>query len=162
MTQVHSLRICRTCGATGPLDLFLPSKTSRFGRQNLCLECFRQRARRYARAQRERLGPAGRLAANNKIGARYAVLKYKAKVSGVVLSITLDQYETLLAQPCDYCGRPLALTGYGLDRKVPGGPFTLDNVVPCCGSCNELKGNRWTYKEAKTRLPSVVGSGKHG
>tara|TARA_R110000782_G_scaffold137419_4_gene229906 strand:- start:334 stop:579 length:246 start_codon:yes stop_codon:yes gene_type:complete len=29
----------------------------------------------------------------------------------------------------------------GVDRKDNGKPYTLDNIVACCGPCNSIKGS---------------------
>jgi hypothetical protein len=82
--------------------------------------------------------------------------------------ITFEDFLLLSQQPCDYCGRQPFCTynkwGYrllstdvkkptthqiqegdftynGLDRVDSAGAHTLDNVVPCCATCNWMKGD---------------------
>lgn len=52
-----------------------------------------------------------------------------------------------LDQPCYYCGHPLNETGIGLDRLDSDRGYVLDNVVPCCGTCNMAKGVYFTSAE---------------
>jgi len=63
-------------------------------------------------------------------------------------------FYALSQQPCDYCGR-LPHRSYnrgkrkggeftynGLDRVDNNKAHTVDNVVPCCWDCNDMKGSR--------------------
>lgn len=45
---------------------------------------------------------------------------------------------------CWYCGT-LVLVGIGIDHIIPrskGGSDAIENLVPCCKKCNDLKSNR--------------------
>lgn len=75
-----------------------------------------------------------------EISHRYAILKCKARIRGWTMSITQDEYLNLAFKPCDYCGGVLGKAGHGLDRIDNRIGYVLDNVVPCCGDCNEIKG----------------------
>jgi len=51
----------------------------------------------------------------------------------------------LIGQDCHYCGRPPAnysegLIYNGIDRVDSREGHYTDNVVPCCGKCNVMKG----------------------
>lgn len=147
-------RTCLDCGRSGPPEEFAKHAGSKFGRSNVCLECAKKRFREYSRRQRERLGYEGKLADNMRVAARFSRLQYAAKVGGrlampkpVPCSLTLEQYAALVTQPCHYCGGALSRTGHGLDRKEPGGPYSIENVVPCCAHCNSVKGNNFTYEQ---------------
>lgn len=72
--------------------------------------------------------------------------------------ITYEEFVSLASQKeCHYCGadvhwqkhrtRKKEGSGSNLDRKDSKGPYSMDNVVVCCGRCNYGK-NRWfTYDE---------------
>ena len=63
-------------------------------------------------------------------------------------AIDLEQYEKLVLQNCSYCNTSIdAQTGSGLDRIDCSRGYTLDNVIPCCGDCNRLRGDTFTVKE---------------
>lgn len=79
---------------------------------------------------------------------KYLRLKYNAKKMGVPLDITKEEYLLYQDLDCHYCGLPVAgrssveardNTGSGLDRKLAGGGYTKDNVVPACFLCNRTK-----------------------
>jgi hypothetical protein len=87
------------------------------------------------------------------IGVRlaYSEKKYSAKRMEVEFDLTLNQYKRLISQNCHYCNKPPVLRGRegykfigqeSLDRKDPYGDYTIDNVVPCCLSCNVKKNVR--------------------
>jgi len=121
---------------SGPVEQFAKHSTSRFGRQNLCHACFAIRMRNYAATRRAKVGVRY---LNTQLSARFARLKTKARYRGIPIELTREQWESVIAEPCHYCGGPLAPTGYGLDRKDTRGPYTLANVVPCCQQCNRRK-----------------------
>lgn len=71
------------------------------------------------------------------VEGRYCQLKRAAKRGNREFTITVEQYRELLATGvCFYCGGPLSDYGYSLDRQDHHKGYTLDNVVPCCGSKN--------------------------
>lgn len=81
---------------------------------------------------------------------RFKQLKLAARKHNTDFNITLYNYERLLeANSCEYCGGPLPITGHGLDRVDSNGGYTLDNVVPCCYSCNMTKSNTYSYDQMK-------------
>ncbi len=73
-----------------------------------------------------------------------AVRKRKRRLAAVDHDLTAEQWQTLtdLWGGCAYC----AATDRPLQRDCVqalsrGGRYTLDNIVPACGSCNASKGN---------------------
>lgn len=64
------------------------------------------------------------------------------------VSISLEDYRSLVEDClCIYCGNKLPEAGSGLDRKDCSIGYTKDNCVPCCITCNRIKGNSITYNE---------------
>ena len=49
------------------------------------------------------------------------------------VTIPLERYLRLVAQPCVYCG---AVGSTGVDRVRNSESYTRENSVPCCGPCN--------------------------
>lgn len=93
--------------------------------------------------------PFGRAAFNALIFR----MERSAKKRGYVWALTEDQVERLTSQPCYYCDTMPTqgaswTCGYngvylynGLDRVDNEQGYTIDNVVPACGRCNEAKNN---------------------
>lgn len=74
--------------------------------------------------------------------------KANAKRRGHAWALEEDDFLRLFKQPCHYCGLNFSRGwGTGLDQKIPGGGYTILNVVPCCGPCNTFKSDRYTYAE---------------
>lgn len=81
-------------------------------------------------------------------GARFQLGKAGAKKRGISWELTLEQYRVLILQnKCHYCDSNLSETGCGLDRTNNNLGYILSNVVPCCGRCNDMKGQFLTYDE---------------
>lgn len=82
----------------------------------------------------------------------------REKSSGVIeWRLTYEQFVDLCLIPdCDYCGVFLNRAEYEgdggtiamlLDRKDSNGHYTVENCVPCCPTCNSMKGEFLTYRE---------------
>lgn len=80
---------------------------------------------------------------------RFASCLRYSKSRNLEWSIPFESYERLISKNCDYCEGPLPPTRVGLDRKNNDLGYTLENVVPCCRYCNQLKSDIFTYEEFK-------------
>lgn len=61
---------------------------------------------------------------------------------------------------CHYCGKEISWRPYGggpynLDRKDNSLGYSRENCVVCCGDCNKLKGNRFSYEEMLELVPAL-------
>lgn len=70
-----------------------------------------------------------------------------AKKRGLEWSISLEQFEALTKKQCHYCNNKLPETKTGLDRKDSNLGYNINNVVPCCRYCNQIKSNLFSYEE---------------
>lgn len=85
---------------------------------------------------------------NRTIAGRFGRCKNYSKKRGLEWSITKEQYIDLLKEDkCHYCYGKLPETSYGLDRKDNSKGYQIENVVPCCTTCNTMKGHLITYNE---------------
>ena len=80
----------------------------------------------------------------------FIALRGRARRRGKEWSLTKEQVRVLTKQNCHYCGakphqvkRRKGLNGpyvyIGLDRVDSRRGYTIDNVVPCCWTCNKAK-----------------------
>ncbi len=83
----------------------------------------------------------------DSIGHRFSSAKNTAKQRKLNWSISLVEYESLRLELCHYCRGALPKYGVGLDRLDNSIGYTIENVVPCCGNCNKLRGERLTPQE---------------
>ena len=63
-----------------------------------------------------------------------------ARRRGLKWAIDEQDYIKLAFQPCLYCGKSTGEAGVGLGRKDSGLGYILENVVPCCKGCNQVRG----------------------
>lgn len=88
------------------------------------------------------------------VNTLYANYRHKAIKRGLIFDLTLEDFTRLASQLCYYCGKVPAQIAKprnpvhsvydsflynGLDRLTPSNGYTLENVVSCCGKCNEAK-----------------------
>lgn len=74
-----------------------------------------------------------------------------------VWSVKYREYLKLLHSGCHYCGVSLlTIGGHSLDRIDNSKGYTEDNVLPCCGRCNQTRGNRWTVQEMEVMIKAVL------
>ena len=90
--------------------------------------------------------------------AIYRNLKRGAVNRGHEVTLTFPQYLSFIGLPCHYCEYDLIwheriASKYGrnanhnLDRKDNSIGYSLDNCVPCCWICNEMKSSHISYEE---------------
>lgn len=61
-----------------------------------------------------------------------------ARQRGHAWGLTWDDFMGFWGQPCHYCGDDIETVG--LDRVDSTQGYELANVVPCCPTCNKMKG----------------------
>lgn len=86
---------------------------------------------------------------NRSPKTRLAQAKVNAKYRKLEWSISVEDYMSLLENPCVYCSGPLPPTGAGLDRINDDIGYTKDNCVPACAICNFMKCRTFTFEEMK-------------
>lgn len=76
------------------------------------------------------------------------ISSYKARDKKIGLSvcdITIDwMIGNILTKPCTYCGDTKRI---GCDRIDNSKGHTMDNVVPCCVECNNVRNDFFSYRE---------------
>jgi len=75
-----------------------------------------------------------------------------ARKRGVPFELSLAQVESLIEQPCHYCG---AEPRNGIDRKDSSLGYNLLNCLPCCTICNVMK-MALTYKDFLEHVGRIV------
>lgn len=73
--------------------------------------------------------------------ALFNLYQKKAPGRGLEFTLTLDEFITLVMQPCVYCGA-VPTERNGIDRVDNAVGYVASNVVPCCFTCNQMKSNR--------------------
>jgi hypothetical protein len=79
--------------------------------------------------------------------------KSRARQRGIEFSLTISEFERLIASNCDYCGSPPAkpnrkkycdYLSNGIDRVDSALGYIAVNVVPACRTCNTAKSTMTT------------------
>ena len=100
-------------------------------------EELKARHKAYYEANKEKL-KAAKKAHDSTPAGRFNQYKGRAKQRNIPFLLTEEEFKGFWQQPCAYCGAEIETIG--LDRIDSSGPYHIDNVVPCCWSCNQKKG----------------------
>lgn len=93
----------------------------------------------------------------HKPKVRFSHAKSKTRIRKKGWSLTFEQYEKLIANPCFYCGSSIEYEkGCGLDRLDNSKGYELSNVVPCCYRCNTGRSNNFTPEEWKIGISAIL------
>lgn len=92
--------------------------------------------------------------------ARYNSLLRYAASKNIECTLTFSEYELLVGPGvCHYHGGSLYLhygTGYLIDRLDPKRGYIFDNCVPCCKTCNDIKGHDISAQDAYVMIRKLV------
>lgn len=71
------------------------------------------------------------------------VYLYNSQKANREFHLTKEQAMEMFYKPCFYCGKEVKKYWLnGIDRIDNNKHYLVDNVVPCCTVCNELKGKK--------------------
>ena len=88
---------------------------------------------------------------------RHNSAKHRAMRKNHPFDISLSNYIDYLNSGCYYCGCSLFKeNGIGLDRIENSIGYVEGNVLPCCGSCNKTRGDRFTVEETKIMIKALI------
>lgn len=116
---------------------------------------------RELRMRRKQLKPdkvkAERQAYFESAKGRFAFGRRHARYRGIEWHLTLSEYEQLMSgASCTYCRGIIKSTGVGLDRIDNSLGYSIENVVPCCGSCNGIRNDFLSFDEMKFVMGALI------
>jgi len=79
---------------------------------------------------------------------RWSNFKSQSRRRQIRVTITLMDYFAIILKPCEYCGdRHYSSSLNGVDRVDSNGSYSIENSVPCCKTCNFMKGSmkKWEF-----------------
>lgn len=144
---------CSKCKTFIDVDQFHSHKGKRDGLTSWCKTCLNEKSKlRFLNSQKSvvKYSPSYQRKIHENPTRRYQVLLDKCIKKQYDCDLSLLDYTKLIEQDCYYCLMPLKhMTGISLDRIDNSKGYTSKNVVPCCGSCNILRGNRLSLEETE-------------
>ena len=72
---------------------------------------------------------------------QYNVYSRNANYKNLEFTITIENFNEIVKNPCYYCGILQPKGFNGIDRKDQTKGYILDNCVSCCKICNYIKGS---------------------
>jgi hypothetical protein len=115
--------------------------------KGLCNSCYRkQHYQANLAREREARRISGKAYYQTPRG-RFRFSQKRAEQRRLSWNISEEFYGELLKMPCVYCRQPLNRMGCGLDRVDNARGYEEDNVRPCCGACNRIRGDNLTAEE---------------
>ena len=119
-------KICTACNIEKPLSDYSIDRDKKTNRRARCKACDNIYKRQY----------------ENTTSGCYISYKRSARHRGYIFDLTEQEFTRLVLLPCAYCGKVSEpeVNLNGLDRVYNDTPYTLDNVVSCCSTCNYSKG----------------------
>jgi hypothetical protein len=71
--------------------------------------------------------------------------------------LCFEEYAQLIEQPCHYCKTSLETWGgTSLDRINNDLGYIITNVLPCCGTCNNIRNKFLTVKEMEVAMNAIL------
>lgn len=68
---------------------------------------------------------------------KFLTYKNGAKHRKIIFNLTEDEFSTFWQKPCYYCNDEIKTVG--IDRINSKEEYSLNNCIPCCGKCNQIK-----------------------
>lgn len=93
------------------------------------------------------------LFSKSKSNTSYVNYKKSSAKRNIKFNIPETEYINILTYPCKYCGC-FNQGANGIDRVHSELPYEIGNVVPCCKTCNSLKGTL-TLLQFKQKLKNI-------
>lgn len=165
------MKKCTRCKVEKELSQFSKDESSKDGLAYYCKACAAIGVKQWYENNKERAKEATKQwCENNKervketSGAyarttegKYAKLKSSAKRRDLEMKISFEKYnEVLKDNKCYYCDASLVgSAGYSLNRIDSNKGYLIDNVKPCCGTCNKIM-NNFSIEELSSRLYKIV------
>lgn len=110
-------------------------------------------AKRYQKTEKYR---TYRNKVNRSLPQIFRVRRATAIRRGISWTLTLEEFLSLRVGACVYCAGVLPEAGIGLDRIDNAKGYEKENLVPCCATCNYVRGDRFSSEEMTLFLGPAV------
>lgn len=172
MSEIEPTKQCTKCGEAKSLSSFYRKLK---GIRSRCKKCFLAAGKIWAKSnivERRKYVKNWRLLNHTKClegqqrrrktnPESYAWSQLRGKIdSEAPGAFTRSMFKAFISHPCFYCGRSWKgetdYSSYWLDRIDNSKGYEIGNVLPCCGSCNKMRGNRYTVQETQIMVKALL------
>jgi len=92
-----------------------------------------------------------RMESKGNIKRYYSDYEVSARKRGLLFDLEFEAFSELVSKPCEYCDALSECEVNGIDRVNNDFGYVLENVVPCCSTCNKMKCD-YTLEEFKQHI----------
>lgn len=154
------MKICSKCKNEKELDDFYPSKKTKDGYNIWCKVCNKEYNKQFKDPERRKKWREDNKEYNKSIHKKYYLAnkekmnlqstKYLSTPQGKFLSykngarrrkinfnLTQEEFNSFWQKDCYYCGDNIQTIG--IDRVKSELEYNINNCVPCCYKCNQIK-----------------------
>jgi hypothetical protein len=118
-------KVCSVCKKRKSIQKFGKNRSRKDGHHSSCLLC-------------EKIRNKNR---STKCYKRFGQYKRGAKNRNIEFNLTQEEFKEITSKVCIYCGLYSGIGDYcGIDRINSDRAYVKDNIVPCCNTCNMMKG----------------------
>jgi hypothetical protein len=134
------MKKCSKCKIEKERTEFYKDKSAGDGLKSWCKKCFathikkRKKETNYYASEEYKIYQRGYIKRPHVKYKRYLLGN---KIRNVEFTLTLEDFIKIVDNPCHYCGK--IVEGMGVDRKDNKNGYTLENSLPCCWMCNQMK-----------------------
>jgi hypothetical protein len=146
------LKTCIKCRESKPAttEYFFAAPKNLDGLKGSCKPCYSLTSNKWKSTDKGKKHESSRYQKRSKdfqftSQAKYLHYLSTDKKKGFGNDLTLEFVRTTVESPCTYCGS--SEEPRGLDRLDNSLGHLQSNVVPCCGTCNFTRGDRYTPEE---------------
>jgi len=130
------------------MSAFSNNNSRKDGKSSLCKQCVRldrflNRSTRLENDKKYR----------DKPEVRFKTYKASAASRGFLWTLNFRQFMTFWKKPCSHCG--VDIETIGLDRVDSKVPYQMDNLEPCCSTCNRLKSD-WSTADWYEHMDTII------
>ncbi len=150
--------VCRKCYIQNYYSKSENKERRRVNQLNFIHRNPKQHRERTRAWQKDNFVRARAIEDKTKAKNKFNVSENRAIRLGHSWGLSEHDFVAIREQPCSYCGIDPGKNkfGVGLDRLDNGRGYEVGNVVPCCGDCNKIRGDRLTPQEMHAAMDAVM------
>lgn len=152
------MKFCSGCKTLKHNECFSKRNKNSNSLRSKCKTCLSKAGSEYNKLHKEQAKHnSQKVRERSKIDASLRYSSFKARLKDRV-KLSKEQYCQIFSDDpsCIYCGAKIRGIGSGLDRIDNKLDYTVDNVNPCCGTCNDIRGDNLSVEEMKVAMTAVL------